>query len=195
MNRVLLFVVAVVFAACVQADPLSLTLIPTSGEVAGAPGAVVGWGFTLTDLTDDWVVLADSYVGGALNSGVYGSYVDYVSTQFYLAGPSPESSMLVVPWVQGAPGTGQGTGEFDIFATDPPDTLITGTINVDYDLFSVDPNDPNFDPDVDFIGSGTFTDTASVLVTPEPGSWLLLLSAILVPFVLAARRRKITGNI
>jgi hypothetical protein len=192
MNRVLLFVAAAVFAACAQADILSLTLIPTGGEVAGAPGAVVGWGFTLTDtVAGEWVVLDDSYVGGALNTGVYGSYADYLVSQFVVAGPSPESSPVVEPWVEGV----SGTGEFDLYATDPPYTLITGTINVDYDLFSVDPNDPAFDPDIDFIGSGTFTDTASVLVTPEPGSWLLLLSAIVVPFVLAARRRKITGNI
>lgn len=175
---------------------MSLTLIPISGDVAGGPGAVVGWGFTLTDtVADEWVVLADSYVGGALNTGVSGNYVDYVSSQFYLAGPSPESPTLVVPWVQGAPGTGQGTGEFDIFATAQPETLITGTINIDYDLFSDDPNDPNFDPGADFIGSGTFTDTASVLVTPEPSSWLMLLSALLAAFVLAARRRKIAGSI
>jgi hypothetical protein len=89
------------------------------------------------------------------------------------------------PWVQGV----SGTGEFDLFAIVPPGTLITGTISVDYDLFSDDPNDPNFDPGADFIGSGTFKDTASILVTPEPASWLLLLSTVLVPFVPAARRR------
>jgi hypothetical protein len=186
MNRVLLFVAVAVFAACVQADTLSLTLIPTGGEVAGAPGTVVGWGFTLTDtVADEWVVLDDSYVGGGLNSGLYGSYSDYVSSQFVVAGPSPESSPVAEPWVQGV----SGTGEFDLFAIVPPGTLITGTISVDYDLFSDDPNDPNFDPGADFIGSGTFKDTASILVTPEPASWLLLLSTVLVPFVPAARRR------
>jgi hypothetical protein len=187
MNRVLLFVVAAVFAACVQADTLSLTLIPTSGEVSGAPGAVVGWGFTLTDtVAGEWIVLDDSYVGGGLNTGVYGSYVDYVVSQFVVAGPSPESSTVAEPWDQA---TTMGTGEFDLDAIVPLGTVITGTINVDYDLFSVDPNDPAFDPGADLIGSGTFTDSASILVTPEPASWLLLLSAILVPFVPAARRR------
>ncbi len=186
MNRVSLFVAAAVFAACVQADTLSLTLIPTGGEVAGAPGTVVGWGFTLTDtVADEWIVLDDSYVGGGLNTGVYGNYVDYVVSQFVVAGPAPESSTVAEPWDQA---TTMGTGEFDIFATDPPGTLVTGTIDVDYDLFSQDPNDPNFDPS-SFIGSGTFTDTASILVTPEPSSWILLVGAILMPFVPAARKR------
>jgi hypothetical protein len=180
-----LFIAAALFAGCSQAGILSLTLIPTGGEVAGAPGTAVGWGFTLTDTTTDWVVLDDS---NFVASPVYGSYTDYVVSQFVVAGPSPESPTVAEPWDQA---TTMGTGEFDIFATDPPGTLVTGTINVDYDLFSDDPNDPNFDPGADFIGSGTFTDTASVLVTvtPEPGSWVLLLSAILVTFMLAARLR------
>jgi hypothetical protein len=82
-----------------------------------------------------------------------------------------------------------GTGEFDLFATDPPGISFSGTINVDYDLFSVDPNNPNFDPDTDFIGSGTFSDPVEVYVSPEPASRTLLSLPLALLMLLAWRRQ------
>jgi hypothetical protein len=158
---------AAAFAAGAYADDLSLTLTPASGPVYGAAGQAVGWGFTLTDTGPDWVVLADSYFVG---TPLYGSYSDYIASQFYLAGPG-EGTTIVSPWNQIAM---TGTGEFDLYAIDPGGASFSGTINVDYDLFSVDPNDPSFDPDTDFVGPGTFSDPIQVEITPEPASWILM---------------------
>src|SRR5271169_2328384 len=182
MNRIVLVLMAAVFVTFAQAAPLSLTLTPTSGVVGGLPGTAVGWGFTLTDTSaSDGVVLNDSYFVG---SPVYGTYSDYVSSAFYLAGPSPESTTVAVTW---NPGLLLGVGEFDLFATDPHGPLIAGTINVDYSVFSEDPNSPSFDP-ASFVSSGTFSDPVRVQVTPEPASWALMMGAALVAFVLLRRR-------
>jgi hypothetical protein len=186
MDRIALALIVAAFATCAHADPLQLTLIPTSGDVGGAPGAAVGWGFTLTDTAGDYVVLADSYFVG---SPVYGSYQDYISSALYVAGPSPESSTVVEAWNQASQ---LGVGEFDLFATDPANTVIPGTIFVDYDLFSEDPNSPNFDPG-SFVASGTFSDPVQIEVTPEPSSWMLI-SVPLVFFMLAGWRRQVAGR-
>ncbi len=49
---------------------------------------------------------------------------------------------------------------------------------MDYDLFSVDPNNSLFDPDTDYIGTFTLTDPVDIQVTPEPSSWLLLATGL-----------------
>lgn len=183
MNRIVLVLMAAAFATCAQADTLTLT--PTSGVVGGLPGTAVGWGFTLTDTsTTNWLVLNDSYFVG---SPVYGSYVDYVVSNFYVAGPG---SPLQVTWDQGSL---SGTGEFDIYATDQSGIPIPGTINVDYTVFSEDPTSVNFDPS-SFVATGTFSDPVQIQVTPEPASWILLMGVALMAFVLPSWRRKLHGS-
>ena len=183
MNRIVLVLMAAAFASWAQAD--SLTLTPTSGVVAGAPGTAVGWGFTLTDTSpSNWVVLNDSTFIG---SPVYGSYADYVSLAFYVAGPAPESPTVAQAWNQALQ---LGVGTFLIYATDPGGILIPGTINVDYSVFSQDPNDPNFDPN-SFVTAGTFSDPVQIQVTPEPASWILLMGVALLASVMPNWRRKL----
>ena len=168
MNRIVIVLMAAAFASCARAD--SLTLTPTNGIVGGLPGTTVGWGFTLTDTSPtNWIVLNDSYFVG---SPLYGSYTVYVSSQFYVVGPS---SILPVSWNQALLA---GTGEIDIFATDPV-VVTAGTINVDYSVFSEDPNSPIFDPG-SLVNSGTFSDPVQILVTPEPATAILLLGAALL---------------
>jgi hypothetical protein len=152
-----------------------------SGAAGGLPGTTVGWGFTLTDTsTSNWIVLNDSTFIG---SPVYGSYTDYVSSMFYVAGPS---STLQVSWNKALL---SGTGEFDIFATDPAGAVTPGTINVDYSVFSQDPNSPTFDPS-SLVTSGTFSDPVQIEVTPEPASWTLLIAAALLSAMLPGWRRR-----
>jgi hypothetical protein len=184
MNRIVLVLMAAAFVTCAQADP-TLTLLPTSGAVGGLPGTTVGWGFTLTDTsTSNWIVLNDSYFVG---SPVYGTYTDYVSLAFDVAGPAPESPTVSQAWNQALQ---LGVGAFLIYATDPGGIVIPGTINVDYSVFSQDPNNPNFDPN-SFLTAGTFSDPVQILVTPEPASWILLTGAGLVAAMLPNWRRKL----
>jgi hypothetical protein len=66
-----------------------------------------------------------------------------------------------------------GTGSFMIFPN-PPSGLLSGVIVVDFNLFDGDP-----DAGGNQIGGDFFiTANASVNVVPEPGTWLLLGSAL-----------------
>ena len=187
MNRATwTFFLAAAFAACSQASPL-LTLLPAGGTVSGPPGAVVGWGFALTDTApSQWVLLTGSQFTG---SPLFGTYVDYLSSvnaPLYVVGPSPESSMLNVAW-NGS--TLAGLGEFDINST-ASFVNIPGNIVVHYSVFSQDPLDPNFDPDTStVVPDATFSSPAQVDIAPEPGSaWMIL---ALLPLVWLLRRHGI----
>jgi len=185
IRSILTLMAAAAFAVGANADDLSLTLIPASGTVYGAAGQAVGWGFTLTNSGSDWVLLDDSYyVGSELNR--YGTYSDYIVNQFYVAGPAPENTTISSPWNQSAQ---TGTGEFDLYASDPGGASFSGTLYIDYDVFSVDPNNPSFDPDTDFVGSGTFSDPVQVNIIPEPASWILMSLPFALLMLFAWRRQ------
>ena len=191
MKRITLAIlIAAAIAACAQAAILpTLTLLPANGAVAGLPGTVVGWGFTLT-FTDpsDWVILTGSEFTG---SPVYGTYVDYLSlgsAPLYIAGPAPESSTVQQTWDSSLL---LGVGEFDINPTALIDAVIKGNIVVHYSVFSMDPNDPNFNPDTStVVADATLSAPAQVTVTPEPSSLFLMLGGALLSFALARWRHR-----
>jgi hypothetical protein len=146
------------------------TLQAVPATVSGGPGAVVGWGLSLTyTTTADWVLLNDSFFTG---SQVYGTYSDYVFNEFIVAGPAPESSTVNVPFSHGS----TGLGEFDIDAL-MPYTSIAGNIVVDYMIFSQDPNSPTFDPG-SFVSSGQASAAVTLNIVPEPQTFELMFVAI-----------------
>ena len=177
-RSVLTLMVAAAFAVGAHADILSLTLTPASGPVYGAAGQAVGWGFTLTNIGPDYVVLDDSYFVG---TSLYGTYTDYIGNQFYVAGPD-EGATIISPWNQIAQ---TGTGEFDLFATDPGGVSFSGFINIDYDVYS---GDPNINPGT-WLGFGTFSDPVQVDITPEPASWILMSLPIALLILFGWRRK------
>ncbi len=189
MKRLSLVVLlAAALAALAYGDPtITISTLPLSGTVGGAPGTVVGWGFTLTDtFPDQWVILNDSSFTGLQ---VNGTYVDYVVDNFYVAGPAPESSTLQVAWNPSLIPP-QGLGEFDLNPTALPGAPITGNILVDYQLFSQDPSSPDFDPDTSFITAGSVDAAVDINVVPEPASIFLIGGSILLLAIAFRWRRK-----
>jgi hypothetical protein len=172
---------AAVFATFSLASPLlpTITTIPASGNVAGPPGSVVGWGFTLMNPDPtDWVLLTGSSFTGSQVQGTYVDYLSLGSSPLYIAGPAPESSTVTQAWNSSSQ---LGVGEFDINPTAAPG-FINGNIVVHYSEFSQDPNDPNFDPDTStVIADATLSSPVSTDVVPEPGTLSLIFAGAL-PF-------------
>jgi hypothetical protein len=88
-----------------------------------------------------------------------------------------------------------GVGSFFINPLAQPEDKATGQIVLSYDLFSLSPNDPNFDPTVDTLSNGNFlmapasvTVTSTMMQTPEPGSFSLIACSLLA-FLLLTKRR------
>jgi hypothetical protein len=179
-------------AAAAQAA--SLTLSPASGALSGAAGSTVGWGFTLSNPTDFAVVTSSNFCLGS--SGITtlciapntGTYSDEIANNFTIAGPSPESPVVTQAFNSAA---SMGVGSFTINAGAVIGTVVNGQIVLTYDLYSVDPLSPIFDPIADLISTGSFlSDPATVTVTgaPEPSSWLLVAAGGVL--ILCRRRSK-----
>ena len=158
---------------CAQAQAaVILQLDPPDGAVSGTPGATVGWGFSLSSDTDFLVVSGASFTAPA----VFGSFTDYISASFFVVGPPPENSPLSQAF---DPALMTGIGAFTLDPGAVAGRVGRGQIVLTYDLFSVSPNDINFDPDTDTLSTGnTVSADASVAVVPEPASLLLFATGL-----------------
>jgi len=178
-----------VLSVCLLCMPVyastTFTLSPTSGDISGSAGDTVGWGFTLTNSTDFLVVDSSDFCVGVITSpcsNTLGTYTDFIGPNFIIAGPSPESTSITQSFDSSL---ATGVGSFLINNSALPGQSVSGEIVVTYDLYSVDPNDPSFDPSVDTISVGNeVTADASVTVAgataiPEPGSLILVLAGLL----------------
>ncbi len=180
--------ISVAIAAGAQGAPVPVISLTPSGQLAGAPGSTVGWGFDLSySGPADWVVLTGSEFTGP---AVYGNYIDYLSlgtAPLYVAGPSPESATVSQSWNMAQQ---LGLGEFDISSTAAGGASVNGDIVVHYSVFSEDPNSPSFDPDTaTVIADATISLPASVTITPEP-AYDVLIGVGVLPVLFWRRRRK-----
>jgi hypothetical protein len=182
LRKLLFFtLLAAVFCATATAAPI-FELIPADGAVAGLPGDVVGWGFTLTNDTDYVVVTSSDFVPGS----PLGTYTDFIGPNFIVVGPPPESTVVSQVF---DPVALTGVGSFAISPSAMFGDTAVGEIQLTYDLFSRSPNDPNFNPATDTISVGNLlSQPASVAVVPEPASWLLVGIAGAALAVLRKRR-------
>lgn len=148
----------------------------------GEPGETVGWGFSLTNTSNFLVVTGSEF----RTTSPLGTYEDFISTDnFIVVGPSPESTTVAQAF---DPVALTGVGAFHILPNAPTPAAITGTLEVDYSLFSEDPNDPNFDPGSVVVADANFTVLTSVQVVPEPGLWFPLAAFALAGFGVHRRR-------
>jgi hypothetical protein len=184
MRRLAKYLLLMGAALCgLQAAPI-LQLIPPGGALTGAPGQLLGWGFTLVNTSDYLVVTSADYV----TATPLGTFTDFISGfNFIVAGPAPASPTVSQPFDL-LSFTGIGSYLIDPGAV--AGALSTGVIHLTYDLYSVSPNDPSFDPGTDLrFGGLTLDADASVQVnlTPEPASWILM-AAPLVGLAIGRRR-------
>jgi hypothetical protein len=176
--RTRLVLVAILLAGAVSAGPV-FTITP-SGDVSGAPGSTVGWGFTITNDTDYIEITSAQYCVNPVSfplvctpSGL-GTFNDFIS-QFndIIVGPPGGTDPTSVsqdfdPILM----TGVGSFVIDPGASGGD----AGQIVLTYNVTDLDPNDPNA------VTLGTdlvLSANASVNVsTPEPGTAGLIFLAL-----------------
>lgn len=170
----------------------TLTLDPINGEISGDPGDTTGWGFTITNDSDYLVVTSSEFD----TTSDIGTYTDFISSDnFIVVGPNPESTSVSQTF---DPVNLTGVGSFTINPTANPGDSATGQIVLTYDLFSVDPNDPSFDPDADLISTDNILSAdASVVVAgtsavPEPRG-IAFIGLVLLAGVALYRRSQATA--
>uniref|UniRef100_Q01YA9 PEP-CTERM protein-sorting domain-containing protein n=1 Tax=Solibacter usitatus (strain Ellin6076) TaxID=234267 RepID=Q01YA9_SOLUE len=183
--KLITLTLAGLLAASAHAAPL-LNLDPISGNLSGLPGSTVGWGFTITNTMDFLVVTGASFVPVPLSS--FGTFTDFISTgPLIVVGPAPESATITQAFNAI---TLTGIGAFHIVPTAAGS--VSGTIVINYALFSVSPNDPSFNPDIDLlVPDGALRATASVTAAtaaPEPATLGLVAFALLLIRFTPARR-------
>lgn len=175
-----------------QADTIpALTLNPADGAIVGLAGSTVGWGFTLVNNGSNFAVVTSSdFCVGVVTSpcgNSLGTYTDFIAAQFFVVGPSPETSSFTQAFDNNSQ-TGVGSFLLNLNATGSA----FGQIVLTYDLFTVSPNSASFDPGLDTLSVGNYLTTpASVTVAPvpEPGSLFLLLSGLAIGFFMIKIRR------
>lgn len=189
MKHILGCSVMLAVAATAGLQAATLTLQPAGGALNGYPGQTVGWGFTVENSSDYLLVTAADY----LTVTPIGSFTDFAGGfNFIVVGPTPESPVVAQSFDLLSQ---TGVGAYLIDAGTPVGALSTGVVRLTYDLYSVSPNDPLFDPAADLVSSGNFLDAnasvqvqAQVIGTPEPSTWLLLGCGLLA-FAAVWRRR------
>jgi len=176
---------AVLLAGRSHGAAITLQLDPLNGALIGQAGATVGWGFTLSNSGPDFLLVTEtSFEPTPLSA--FGFYTDLLTPQitagpnFLVIGPAPETPSLTESFNAALQ---TGIGEFTLAPTAAGQ--VSGRLVVHYSLFSVSPNDPVFDPDVDtIVADGSVSAAASI--NPEPGTLVLFAAAGLI---LAATRK------
>ena len=204
-NIVRVFVIpALLCAAAGLARPGTvLTLSPAGGTVSGTQGATVGWGFTITNTTDFLEVTSSAFCASPVSppfciGPALGTYTDIISSESspVIIGPSPESTSVTQTFNASTP---SGVGSFLIAASAANGSIDQGEIVLTYDLFSVSPNSPNFNPNLDTISTDNFlTARAAVgvnlITTPEPGPFALFAAGLILLAVVRATSRYLAGQ-
>jgi hypothetical protein len=177
MRRLLHFAaVAAILIGSALAAPVNLQITGLSPVLYGQPGQTVNFVASLGDPIDLGAGNSIGFDATSLFSPcciapppTLGTYADVLGPQFLVL--SPSGNCCGDP--QSAPN--ELSGNFAISRLAPVVTKLAGLLEIDYTVFSLDPNDPTFDPGQDIITQEVQAFVPVELdIVPEPGTWLLL---------------------
>jgi hypothetical protein len=181
---VLLAGVLLFLAGPVSAD-IVFTTIPADGNVSGAPGSLVGWGYSITN-TDpsDWFLSTD------LNSDSFSNGTPTLLFDFPEVAPGATVTEAFDPM------NSIGLFELQWDPSAPIGTVNSGNFVLSGELWDGDPfNGGTFIADA-LDTSATYTATVTGSGgSPEPGSFPLLVSglAVMIGWRIARNRRRVHG--
>jgi len=145
------------------AEAISLTLIPAAGDVFGPAGSTIGWGYTITNDTSNWLVTM------ALSADVFQNGTPDTFFDFPVLAPGTSAT---VDFAADVSGLYQLTWD----DTAPTGFVNSGTFVLSSDYFDGDPSmggkDIGLAPDL--------TAAYSATVSPEPPVALLFSSGLLL---------------
>lgn len=168
---------ALLFSArLVFGTSITLKLIPASGDVSGPPGSAVGWGYTITNSSSNWLetlsLSPTSFIDGSPDP------IFNFPTVAPNSSVTEDFSLATTPSCSPPP---CGLYEFTWDSNASVGTVNSGTFIVSSDYFSGNPANPSStdlgaapDASADYLASVS----SAVTVTPEPNAPLLLLTGI-----------------
>jgi hypothetical protein len=166
-KRLVTITLVLLFCSALVAQASVLMLYPRDGALFGGPGDTVGWGFSLFNDSGFDLNVIRVYADSTLYSGGLGIFTDAVS------GWSSSTGGLTVAPGETFTGTVTDGTPLATFTINPGasgrDAPVTGKIYLDYELIGGDGSTQTLtarfgDSDV----------TASVSVTPEPSTFILI---------------------
>ena len=165
---------------------VSLTLIPANGAVMGAAGSTVGWGYSISNSTSDWLqtlnVSADLFQEGTPN------------VLFDFPAVAPNSS-VTLDFSLAATGScaSPPCGLYDLTwdTTAPPNFNNSGTFTISSDFYSAQPGtlgavDLGPAPDA----TASYSATVARIATPEASTLSLFLTGLVAQALLFCFKHK-----
>ena len=165
-------------SSVLQGAPV-LKTVPTTGDVVGTPGSIVGWGFSLVPDANYSLSAISSFLEDETNSAL-GDWNDVIS---YQGGPDAGVLLPTSPgWVENFsydpdPADQTGLGWFQISAGAVAGQSDSGVIHVDFELDSVSPDCSGCYVATESVEL-PFSVTVAGATTPEPGTLAMMLGAL-----------------
>jgi hypothetical protein len=176
-GKIAILILLLVTVGCLagNAEMVTITTMPPGGAVTGSPGQTVGWGFTITNSTADYLLFDASYFCQPGQDPEFtnctqglGTYQDYIANNFTVIAPM---SMLTESFNAN---TMTGFGAYNISPTAMVGATDSGNLVTTYMEFPTDPSNGGVNPVSGDIELSAPASVTVVAATPEPSSGILI---------------------